>query len=140
MILSQVYTGRSGYSADYTEGAHQLLVAVECLVGEYSVHALLDTGSQWCVLPAKIAEVLDNADESSGPVERLHTRFGTFEGRLIRIPLAFVAEEGDTVDVDATWFVSPDWSGPAVIGWKGCLERLRFAIDPTLEHFYFGEP
>jgi hypothetical protein len=42
--------------------------------------------------------------------------------------------------IEATWFISPDWPGPLVLGWKGCLERLRFALDPTPEEewFYFG--
>ncbi len=138
MTLSQVYTGRSGYAADYVEGPFQLFVAVECLVGEFTINALLDTGSQWCILPAKIAMALDEATGSQEPTERLSTRLGTLAGRLVRMPLAFVAEDGETVDVDATWFVSPDWPGPAVIGWKGCLERIRFALDPTLEQFYFA--
>jgi hypothetical protein len=138
LTLSQVYTGRAGYAADYMEGPFQLSVAVECLVGELAVNALLDTGSQWCVLPAEIAVTLDETSGSDEPTERLSTRLGTFAGRLVRIPLALVAEDGETVDVDATWFVSPDWPGPAVIGWKGCLERIRFALDPTLEQFYFA--
>jgi hypothetical protein len=25
-----------------------------------------------------------------------------------------------------------------VLGWKGCLERIRWAIDPAEEIFYFG--
>jgi hypothetical protein len=138
LTLSQNYTGRSGYAADYVEGPYQLFVAVECLVGEFAVNALLDTGSQWCILPAQIAVALDEATLSHEPGERLSTRLGTFAGRLVRIPLALVAEEGETLDVDATWFVSPDWPGPAVIGWKGCLERIRFALDPIREEFYFA--
>jgi hypothetical protein len=33
-----------------------------------------------------------------------------------------------------------NWFGPIVIGWSGCLEGFRFALDPTPghEHFYFG--
>ena len=41
--------------------------------------------------------------------------------------------------MDATWFVAPDWPGPSVIGWRGCLERMRFALDPGEEAFYFSE-
>ena len=50
----------------------------------------------------------------------------------------FLATEGDNVVVEATWFISEDWPGPAVIGWKGCLERFRFALDPSDDSFYFG--
>ena len=41
--------------------------------------------------------------------------------------------------VAGTWFVSEDWPGPNVLGWKGCLERMRFALDPSDESFYFAE-
>jgi hypothetical protein len=69
---------------------------------------------------------------------RLLTRFGTFAGDLERIPLHLPAEEGELLTVDATWFVCEDWPGPTVLGWKGCLERIRFAFDPSEETFYFG--
>jgi hypothetical protein len=32
----------------------------------------------------------------------------------------------------------PDWPGPTVLGWRGCLDRFRWAIDPDDEVFYFG--
>ena len=46
--------------------------------------------------------------------------------------------------VDATVFVpdlKPDqaWGDlPSFIGLSGCLERMRFAVDPATEMFYFG--
>jgi len=52
--------------------------------------------------------------------------------------MRFRATEGQPLLVEATWFVSPDWPGPLVLGWKGCLERFRFALDPNEERFYFG--
>jgi hypothetical protein len=69
----------------------------------------------------------------------LQSRFGTIRGEWIRVPLILLASEGDELPVEATWFVSADWPGPLVIGWKGCLERLRFALDPGHESFYFGD-
>jgi hypothetical protein len=26
-----------------------------------------------------------------------------------------------------------------LLGWRGCLERIRFALDPNEERFYFAE-
>jgi hypothetical protein len=43
------------------------------------------------------------------------------------------------LETEATFFVSPDWPGPMVIGWKGCLEWIRFALDPGEDAIYFGE-
>lgn len=74
-----------------------------------------------------------------GEPVRLEIRLGTFEGRLERLPIQFPAIEGHPLRVEAAWFVSPHWPGPLVLGWKGCLERFRFALDPREERFYFGE-
>jgi hypothetical protein len=100
--------------------------------------ALLDTASQWCVLPPPIARALGYELETEGDI-RMHTRFGVLSGELIRLPVQFFAEEGQPAEVEATWFLSPDWPGPIVIGWKGCLERMRFAFDPRESDFYFAE-
>jgi hypothetical protein len=43
------------------------------------------------------------------------------------------------MEVDATWFIASDWPGPMVIGWRGCLERMRFALDPGHDTFFFDE-
>jgi hypothetical protein len=32
-----------------------------------------------------------------------------------------------------------EWPGPMVLGWKGCLERIRFGFDPNVESFYFAD-
>jgi hypothetical protein len=62
----------------------------------------------------------------------------SFEGWLDRFDLVLKAEVGEPVRIDATWFACPDWPGPMVVGWKGGLERVRFAVDPSEERFYFG--
>jgi hypothetical protein len=138
--VNQTYSGRSAYLTDVEEVSGNLLLAVRCVVGigtEEDV-ALLDTASQWCILPPSVALELGYDVETEGNV-LLHTRFGLLSGELPRVPIAFVAEEGERTEVDATWFLSPDWPGPIVIGWKGCLERMRFAIDPSDDDFYFAE-
>jgi hypothetical protein len=100
--------------------------------------ALVDTASQWCILPPPVALDLGYDLETERDA-RLHTRFGVLSGELIRLAVLFVADEGEPAEVEATWFLSPDWPGPIVIGWKGCLERMRFAFDPRENEFYFAE-
>ncbi|MGV3720836.1 MAG: hypothetical protein ACO1SX_07990 [Actinomycetota bacterium] len=140
MNTQPVFTGRSGYLSDASMGPHRLLVAVPCRIADAMtpVFALLDTASEWCVLPGDLAEELETDWEAS-PRIRLHSRFGLIPGALVRTSLSFPAEEGQETQVDATWFVSAEWPGPAVLGWKGALERIRFAIDPADETFYFAE-
>jgi hypothetical protein len=137
--MSLQFDGRSYYYPDHEERPHLLLLGVSCLVdGRISAIALLDTASQWCVLPPEISEQL-GCDLTPDPVvPPLHSRFGTFLGRLERIDLEFPADDGSPAVVSATCFVSRDWPGPVVIGWKGCLERMRFAVDPSDDTFHFA--
>ena len=139
MTLTQVYTGRTRYLARHEVGPHTLLVAISCSPGDLPGGgvALLDTAAEWCVLPRPLAEELGVAD-GAGPAIRLNTRFGTFHGTLERLPVRFLAATGESVIVEATWFVSPEWPGPVVLGWVGCLQRVRFALDPAGEDFYFA--
>jgi hypothetical protein len=117
-----------------------ILVAVRCVLGDRRDEdvALLDTASQWCVLPPAVAQELGYDLDVEGTT-RLHSRFGLLTGELLRLPVRFVADEGQFADVEATWFLSPDWTGPLVMGWTGCLERMRFAFDPRENDFYFAE-
>lgn len=138
--MNQEHTARARFRSDYDDGRNRFLLAVKCRVLEVSFDALLDTGSQWCLLPTHIAERLGYVGTLDMADTRMSTRFGVLEGRLERISVQFLADEGEDAEVEATWFLSEDWAGPPVIGWKGCLERIRFALDPAEEWFYFAEP
>ncbi|HEY4815456.1 MAG TPA: hypothetical protein VIH58_12295 [Chthoniobacterales bacterium] len=64
------------------------------------------------------------------------------KGGLHRLELVLLASEGDSLSMEATAFV-PDAalnfgiSHPFFIGYIGCLECVRFAIDAHTEKFYF---
>ncbi|HEY3569200.1 MAG TPA: hypothetical protein VGP73_14815 [Thermoanaerobaculia bacterium] len=69
----------------------------------------------------------------------MSTRLGSFRGDLYRGPLFFEAREGEPLDVEATVFVSSDWPpGMNFLGYEGLLQRIRFAVDPEVNLFYFG--
>lgn len=101
--------------------------------------ALLDTGAAWSVLATDIAEDLNLLD-GAGEAATLQTRLGTCRGRLERVPIVLMADEGESLQVEATVFVSREWPDGTVIGYNGLLERVRFAVDPDPEEmfFYFG--
>jgi hypothetical protein len=136
----QTYTGRSRYRSEIAEPTGELLVAVLCRVGDRSDDdiALLDTASHWCVMTPAIARELGCELDIPSDTHLL-TRFGRIGGRLIRFPTKLVAHEGASVEIEGTWFVSADWPCPMVLGWKGCLERVRFGFDPGEEIFYFAD-
>jgi hypothetical protein len=99
---------------------------------------MVDTAAPWCIFEPKIGKLIrESFDRVSADVS-LSTRLGTFIGSLYRGPLWVPALEGESLDVEATVFVSPDWQGPSFIGYQGLLERIRFAVDPETNLFYFG--
>jgi predicted aspartyl protease len=100
--------------------------------------ALLDTGAHYCILsPEVVAEIRDHLADSVGRTELL-TPYGTVRGELHIHRIVFIASEGESLAVDATVLVSPDWAGPNFIGYTGCLDRLCMALSPSDNRFLFG--
>ncbi len=139
MSFPEDYQGWLRYQSDLRVDTHRLPVCVSVRIGHlrYATHCLVDTAADWCVFPPELARELGYIPDPEG-FTRLSTRFGSFDGSLERTPVQFPAEEGEPLVVEATWFVSNDWPGPPVLGWKGCLGRFRFAFNPREERFYFG--
>jgi hypothetical protein len=146
-MVDVAYLGKTRYIADM-EGEHgRLFVAAQCYLAgiDEPVFGLLDTAGEWCMMSTNVATDL-GYDLSIGGNVRMHTRFGLLTGRLETVPVEFRSADAgspagdDTlIRIDATWFISEEWPGPAVIGWKGCLERMRFGVDPGQDMFYFAE-
>lgn len=121
--------------------AHDVKIFVRVVLdqGEDPIFAVMDTAAPWCIFnPRPGSSLWRNFDPILERVA-LSTRLGVFHGSLYRIPLRIDAEEGETLDVEATVFLSPDWTGPNFVGYQGLLQRIRFAIDPETNLFYFGQ-
>lgn len=100
--------------------------------------AQLDTGAAWTILPPDLAKSMGAPERSGNPV-RLISRFGTYEGYLVRLSFTFIADAGESLDTDGTFFISKDWpSKMTFLGYSGLLDSIRFALDPQANHFYFG--
>ena len=99
--------------------------------------AQLDTGATWSVLNAEVAAELLLLDGDGEPI-RLATRHGVVDGRLEEVGLTIVAEDGRSLEVQAVVFVSPEWYDRTFLGYRGLLERIRFALDPQESEFHFG--
>ncbi len=100
--------------------------------------ALLDTGASWSVLTAELAGELGLLEQEGEPLT-LSSRVGRIEGKLVSARIALLADDGDSVELDSTVFVSRDWPAGNFIGYSGLLERIRFAVDPGDNRFVFGE-
>ncbi len=100
--------------------------------------ALFDTGAHYCILNAGVVDLIrDQLSEPLGPM-KLQTAHGPVWGQLHRHRIQLVAEAGKDLVVDSTVFIPPDWRAPCFLGYTGMLDRLRFAINPQTNRFYFG--
>ena len=118
-------------------GTAKIYVRIEPESFGSPIDAELDTGATWSVLNAEVAEALDLLGGSGEPL-KISTRLGEYPGRLERIRVDILADEGASLTVDATVWVSQDWPGGTFVGYRGLLERIRFALDPSDNSFYFG--
>ena len=132
--------GRARFADELPSGEEQtakIYIKIEPQAFGHLIVAQLDTGSSWSILHVEVAEAMNLLD-GQGEVVLLRTRFGPLTGRLVRTPISIIADEGSSLDIDATVWVSRDWPAGSFIGYGGLLERVRFAVDPGTNQFYFG--
>ena len=103
-----------------------------------SVLALVDTAAPWCIFTPDIGdEIRERLEVMKGGVV-LQTRLGTFQGDLYRGKVTLVADEGESLEVYAFIFLSPDWPGGNFLGYQGLLQKICFAVDPYRNRFFFS--
>jgi hypothetical protein len=132
--------GRSRFADRAEESQEQtakifVKITAESLPGV--VFAQLDTGAAFSMLNAEIAEAMSLLDGDGEP-KRISTRLGNFPGRLEKARFELVADEGESLSIEATVWVSREWPGGTFLGYGGLLDHLRFAVDPSDDSFYFG--
>ena len=132
--------GNAGYSVA-PAGDPKVRLRVE--VDGIKVWAVVDTGSPYLVCSLEPARQIHLSGTGQLGTTELRTHVGTIRGDLYRLPVRFIATEGISVEIEATAVV-PDlhqavWhNAPTFLGFRDCQDRLRFAIDPSEEKFYFG--
>jgi len=136
----QFSTGRARFFDDapgIEEGTAKIFVKVEPAGLETPILAQVDTGAAWSILAPEVAEAITLLDGEGEPTT-ISTRQGTVRGRLENAVLTILADDGESLEVHATVFVSRDWPAGTFLGYSGLLERIRFAVDPRQNHFHFG--
>jgi hypothetical protein len=137
-MMNLEFSGRTpyGYSGEPTAK-----LAIEVEIAGVRVSAIVDTAAPYMICEPEIAEQLSfTASESIGATQ-LRTHLGLVTGHLYRAPIILPAASGASVELQATVFVpeGDKWDdNPSFLGFHGCLERIRVAIDPGTESFYFG--
>jgi hypothetical protein len=127
-------------SLDRTE-TPRILVAI--WIGDSQTQAVVDTGGVYLVCDPEIPDLLDLNPSASLGVTTLLIRGYEYVGYLHRLTIALPAEEGESLELEVTAFVprldsGQEWRFPSFLGLQGCLEFLRFAVDPGANVFYFG--
>lgn len=133
-------TGRSRFF-DHPPGSPErtpkIFVRIQAESIDGVIFAQLDTGAPWSILDAEVAETLSLLGGDGEPVT-MSTLHGKINGRLERTSLAIVADEGESVSIEATVCVSSDWHWGNFLGYGGLLDHVRFAVDANDNSFYFG--
>lgn len=132
-------------SGPATAGEALNRLIVRFLVEGTPAEAVIDTGGAYLVLdPRWTADRIDlGALEHLGST-RISIRGSDYVGELYRASVRLEATDGVGMDVAVVCLIpsllpGERWSYPNFLGWHGCLERLRIAVDPIAELFYFGE-
>jgi hypothetical protein len=129
------------YPGQYDTARIVVLISVG---GLPPMEAVVDTGAPWCILDPSMAELLDVRESDAGAqLQQLQTRWGLIEGQLHRVTVSLLAEDGNSLEFETTVLiptVPPDttWNRPNFIGLNNFLSRVRFAVDPNENAFYFG--
>ena len=133
-------TGRATYLDDAKGAVDEARVFVRVKLEQVGVLLFaLDTGSPWCVLDPEVAEAI-GAFEIGGEPQTLLAWGNKVAGKLVRLPLTLLAEQGDSLDVsEVLFFVSRDTApGRRVLGYSTFLSHIRIGLDPGRNAFHFG--
>jgi hypothetical protein len=122
--------GSARFDVSINGNGGRLIVAARCRLGTLETVALLDTGAEWSIFGGELAEDLEQAAEDEGRDVVMHTRLGRVGSRLYRLGVVLLADDGEDLHTSASVLLSRGWEGPPVLGYRGFLERIRFAIDP----------
>jgi hypothetical protein len=125
------------------ETAPRLVVEIE--IEGLRTDAIVDTGGIFLLCPPAVANRLGLDERAALGEEIVMVRGSRVTGKLHRVTLTLLAEEGQNLSVEVTALIPTErrdeaWVHdlPCFLGLQGCLERLRFAVDRTAEKFYFG--
>jgi hypothetical protein len=104
--------------------------------------AVLDTGAPYAILAPAIAKAAGFTTDQALERIVMNVRGMRLEGCLTRLNITLQATQGDDLTIDTTTFIPDSQSSwgefPSFLGLAGFLERVRFAIDPNTDQFYFG--
>ena len=147
-----LFTDETSFSSGYATYAYHPVTQQEnsprifltISIEGVETQAFVDTGAPYVICKPQIARLLRLDRRSGERIQNVNLRGYYLEGTLYRLTVVLIAEMGESLPVDATVFVpelQPDqeWQDfPSILGLNSFLERIRFAVDPAQDRFYFG--
>jgi len=136
-------TGKAGYQYRPVSQQDDNRILLQVRIDDLPLLAVVDTGSPYVIIQPAYARLMSLDSSPALDEKRLRIRGNLFRGSLHRLPLLIPAVEGESMQLEVTAFVpqtdEETWGDlPSFLGMMGCLERLRFAVDPQGDVFYFG--
>ena len=113
-------------------------------VNGLEINAAVDTGGFFLILDPDIARDCGLVPEDGENFDELELRGQRYRGKMHRVTIKFSAQEGEHLEIDVVAYVPLGfYNAPNFLGWPLCLERLRFAFepsaaDPRVGWFHFG--
>jgi len=120
-------------------------ITVKIIIESIEEKAVVDTGGVYLVCSAQVSDFLRGLLTDELQRATINIRGGSIKGGLHRLNVTLEAddERGRSLDLEVTAFlpdpgsIPPDL--PTILGLHGCLEHIRFAVDPWPQStFYFG--
>jgi len=142
-------TGMAPYryvSVQGTDDTPRILVQIE--VDNDLKEAILDTGGQYFFCTQKLAKEIAATEREILARKVINLGGKSVDGSLCRIDLTLLSAEGDSLSMQVIAFLPdedqefpPNFLPLPYLGLFGCMEHVRFAIDPSrdVDQFYFGE-
>lgn len=137
-------TGQVKFMDRYRDDLNTRIVIPVTVAQTNRITAIVDTGAPFCILDPEEADSF----ELPSPIRdfTLHVRRTSYTGKLYPLSLTFIPpsqEDGISETLEATFFIpilqpGERWMHPNFIGLDGCLLRMRFAVDPEENFFYYG--
>lgn len=127
------------------DDTHRILIPVE--VDEDLRQAILDTGGQYFFCTQELSKAIAAGAGELLEHKTIKLKGQDVRGSLCRIDVILLSDEGDPLPFQVTAFLpdadqefGPTFLPYSYLGLHGCMEWVRFAIDPSdgEERFYFG--
>jgi hypothetical protein len=127
------------------EGSDASRITIGIEIEENLTEAIIDTGAPYVVCSPDLSKLLNPDPAKLMYAQKLRIRGTWVEGNVYRINISFLADEGEALMIEAPAFIpdpnqefNEEFIPRSFLGLHGCLESVKFGIDPLTDTFYFG--